>query len=206
LQSLALRRLAALVAVFFALYGVLLFVGLRTPLGVVIERAIAETAIVGMAVLAPTPVERSISVDRDGSRLQYHEKLSLGAETKEASFGHNYHAQNFLLFAALVLASPGLSLRQRGVALAVGFPLIFVLDAVIVMGDLWVAENTAMAIDSRMGANRGLAEVGFILRFLHPTGGAFMAPIFVWAILLLGPYRAQMREALAPRRPESAGA
>jgi hypothetical protein len=206
LPHLALRRLAALLAIFFALYGVLLFVGLRTGLGLAIERAIAQAAVVGMAVLAPTPVERSISVEQKGSKLQYSEKLSLGAETKEGTFSHTFHAQNFLLFAALVIASPGLALRQRGLALAIGFAAIFVLDAVIVMGDLWVAENTGMAIDSRLGANRGLAEVGFILRFLHPTGGVFMAPVFVWAILLLGPYHAKMREALAPRPAESAEA
>ena len=193
-------------AIFFALYSVMLFVGLRSGLAIVIERAIAEAAIVGMAVLSPTPVERSISVEQEGSKLRYHEKLSLGAESKESSFRHIFHVQNFLLFAALVIASPGLALRQRGVALAVGFALIFVLDTVIVMGDLWVGENTGMEIDSRLGANRGLAEVGFILRFLHPTGGAFMAPVFVWAILLLGPYRARMREALATRQPKSAEA
>ena len=191
-------------AIAFAVYGVLLFVTLRSGIGIAVERAIAEAAIVGMAVLAPTPVERSISVEQEGSKIRYHEKLSLGAESKQASFSHNFHVQNFLLFAALVIASPGLALRQRGIALGVGFALIFVLDAVIVMGDLWVGENTAMEIDSRLGANRGLAEVGFILRFLHPTGGAFMAPIFIWAILLLGPYRAQMRAVLATGRPGSA--
>ncbi len=203
MPSLALRRLAALLAIFFALYSALLFVGLRTGIGLAIERAIAQAAVAGMAVLAPTPVERSVSLSQKGSKLEYTEKLSLGTETKDGSFSHPFHAQNLLLFAALAIGSPGLTLRQRGVALAVGFAAIFVLDALIVMGDLWVAENVGMEIDSRLGANRGLAEVGFILRFLHPTGGAFMAPVFVWAILLLGPYHAQMRGALAPRPAES---
>ena len=206
MPSLALRKLAALLAIFFALYGALLFVGLRTGLGLAIERAIAQAAVAGMAVLAPTPVERRISLRQKGSKLEYTEKLSLGSETKDGTFSHTFHAQNLLLFAALVIGSPGLALRQRGIALAVGFGAIFVLDTLIVMGDLWVAENAGMALDSRLGANRGLAEVGFILRFLHPTGGAFMAPVFVWAILLLGPYHAQMRGALTSRPAESAEA
>ena len=84
---------------------------------------------------------------------------------------------------------------MTALALAIGLTLVFGVDVLISMGDLWVTEGTGLDLDTR-GANRGLAEIGLLLRFLHPTGGAFMAPVFAWGLVLLGPYRAGVMQAL----------
>lgn len=202
MRSLALSRLALLVAAFLALYGVLLFAGLRHGVAIAAERGIARVAIAAMAIASPVPVERRVSLEQQGGRVAYTLRVAMGANVVEGTFTHNFHAQNLLLFLVLALATPGLALRQRALALGVGLGVIAAIDVLITMGDLWVAEEVGLKINTRIGANRGVSEVGLLMRFLHPTGGVFMAPVFVWALLILGPLRGGVMRALQRSGPE----
>ena len=69
------------------------------------------------------------------------------------------------------------------------------------MGDFFLAERSGMNIDARPGLSWQLSQVGQLLRYMHPTGGAFMAPIFAWGFLLLGPYRNAVVSALQRPAP-----
>ena len=188
----------------FALYAVLLFAGLRLGISIVLENAVAQTALVGMSAASSTPVVRSVTVARTDGRVSYQLRVSMDDQSVDGTFSHTFHTQNLLLIIALALATPGLALRQRALAFAAGFALVFAIDVLITMGDLFLAERTGMNIDARHGASWQLSQVGQLLRFMHPTGGAFMAPIFAWGLLLLGPYRRPVLSALQRAEPEAA--
>ena len=193
-----------MIAACFALYGVLLFAGLRLGISIALENAVAQTALAGMSAASSTPVERSVSVAQKDGRVSYQLRVSIDDKSVDGTFSHTFHAQNLLLIIALALATPGLALRQRALAFAAGFTLMFGVDVLITMGDFFIAERTGMKIDARAGASWQLSQVGQLLRYMHPTGGAFMAPIFAWGLLLLGPYRNAVLSALQRADPEAA--
>ncbi len=191
-------------ALFLALYAGLLVLGLGFGVAIALERAITATAVATMAATSSAPVERSLSLLQNGGSVSYDLRVAADRDRHEGSFEHTFHSHNLLLFTALVLAAPGLALRQRGLALAAGLALIFALDVLITMGDIWSAEARSFGIDTRAGANRALSQVGYLLRYMHPTGGMFMAPVFIWAFALLGPLRAPVMAALAEPEPSPA--
>jgi hypothetical protein len=196
LPSLALRRLALAALLCFGIYVALLFASLRTGALLVLERGIAQTAVATMTATRAVPVERRLSVEQRGSETEYFFRVAIDDEVKDGAFHHPFHAQNLLLFLAFGLATPGLALRQRATAIAAGLALVFVIDVGIVIGDLFLSENQVYGLDSRAGLDWGLSQLGFLLRFLHPTGGAFMAPLFIWALVLLGPFHTRVMRSL----------
>ena len=178
------------------LYGALLVAGLGLGVAITFERGITATAVAAMSLLSGAPVERTVSVEQESGKVIYTIRVAVDSEVREGTVGHPFHSHNLLLFGALVLATPGLSRRQRATALGSGLALIFLLDVLITMGDIWTAETQNLKIDARMGVTRGLSQVGYLLRYMHPTGGAFMAPIFVWAFALVGPLRKSVMRVL----------
>lgn len=202
MPSLALPRLARAGGLFLALYAALLGVGLGFGVAIVLERGITAVAVATMAATSSVPVERSIALEQEGGHVSYDMRVTMGTEQREETLEHTFHAHNLLLFTALVLATPGLALRQRGIALAAGLAAIFALDVLISMGDIWTGETSRLGLDTRSGANRWLSQVGYLLRYMHPTGGMFMAPVFIWGLTVLGPLRAPVMRALAgPAEP-----
>ena len=185
-----------MVGTFLALYSALLVVGLGFGLAIALERGIAAVAVAGMGTMGE-PVERVVTLEQDGGKVTYAISVAVGSQKSEGTLRHVFHAHNLLLFAALVLATPGLAARQRALALGSGLTLIFTLDVLITMGDIWTGENKSLGIDARTGGTWGLSQVGYVLRYLHPTGGAFMAPVFIWALALVGPLRRSVMQSLA---------
>ncbi len=185
-----------MLAIFLALYGALLVAGLGLGVAITFERGITATAVAAMSLLSGAPVERTVSVQQEGGKVLYTIRVAIDSEVREGTLSHPFHSHNLLLFGALVLGTPGLARRQRAIALGSGLALIFLLDVTIAMGDIWTAENRNLQIDARVGVTRGLSQVGYLLRYMHPTGGAFMAPIFVWAFALVGPLRKSVMRAL----------
>jgi len=188
-------------ALFLALYAALLVVGLGFGVAIALDRTITASAVAAMAATSSAPVDRSLSLEQHGGGVSYELSVTVGRDQHQGSFAHVFHSHNLLLFTALVLAAPGLALRQRALALAGGLALIFALDVLISMGDIWSAESRSFGIDTRAGANRALSQVSYLLRYMHPTGGMFMAPVFIWAFTLLGPLRAPVMAALANPEP-----
>ena len=175
----SLRLLGALVV-----YGALLYVGFGLGAALPLERALLRTAAWTMDRVSGGTIERTVNLEPRGSKALYVVELREGAQLQSGSFGHPFHTQNLMLFWALVALTPGLSKGYGAAGFLAGSALIGGLDVLIAMGDLWVAENVGLETNTLHGPARGVSEISLWLRFMHPTGGAFMAPLFIWALLL----------------------
>ncbi len=200
MRSLALHKLALLVLAFFAVYAALLFVGFRFGVLVALERGIAATAVPVLAAVSDPSFERRVSVEQAGGEAKQTLRYTVGTESKAAASTHTFHAQNLLLLVALGLATPGLALRPRLLGLAAGLVLTFCIDVAIFSADLIYAAGRVFNLEDP-GVSNAVVQVSRVLRFLHPTGGLFMLPMFLWGLLLLGPWRTEVMHALA-RNPE----
>jgi len=183
------------VLAFFALYAALLFVGLRFGVLITLERSIAAVAVPVLALVSDPSYERRVEVDQQGGEARQSLRYTVGTESKAAASTHTFHAQNLLLFLALGLATPGLALRPRLIGLAAGLALTFGVDVVIFAADLVYAAGRVLRL-ADSGVPSFIQSTGRILRFLHPTGGLFMLPMFLWGLLLLGPYRHDVMRSL----------
>ena len=156
-----------------------------------VEEAIAEVSAGLMTSLGPADIHREVDVKPHGGQLEYHYVVVEGDERHGAATLHTLHTQNLALFAALVLASPGLALRTRAIALVVGLLAIFLVDVVFVMGDLWRVEFRFLEdVRARTVSTPALYMARYVAR-LHPTGSLFFALPFLWAFVLLGPLGAR---------------
>ncbi len=105
------------------------------------------------------------------------------------------YSYNLLVFLALVLATPGLRWRQRCVAVAIGTGVIVMLDSLIVTADIWEVDRQYLR-EYLPGLRRQtswglLGNLVSAVHSLHPTGGAFMAPVFLWGFALMSPLLAR---------------
>jgi len=189
LPSFAPRLLIRPVATFGGLYLALWLAAWNTGAMLWMEQAIASTACNVMSLFGEPGFDRTVEVGRKGDKLEYIYTLFEGGDARQGDFKHPYHSHNLLLFAALALASPGLTRRQRGISLVAGSAAVFALDVSIVMGDFWSVEASYFDSLARNDPNRAVTMAVSIFKRLHPTGGVFMLPIFVWGFVLLGPFR-----------------
>jgi len=169
--------------VFAAAYLGLFALALWSGALIATERALAAGAVRTMSALGDPAIERRVEVSRMGAYVRYDFSVSSPQGPQQVAAKHPFHAQNLVLFAALVLASPALTVRRRAAVLAAGLALIFALDTLIVVGDLVRAEDDVFHLGERNVWPALEALVG-ALRYSQPTGGAFMAPVFVWGLLL----------------------
>jgi hypothetical protein len=195
LRSLALHKLTLLILAFFAVYAALLFVGLRFGVLITLERGIAVTAVPVLALVSDPSYERRVGVEQQGGEVRQSLRYTVGTESVAATSNHTFHAQNLLLLLALGLATPGLALRPRLIGLGAGLALTFGVDVLIFSADLIYAAGRVLHL-ADPGVSPFVQGMGQVLRFLHPTGGLFMLPMFLWGLLLLGPYRHDVMHAL----------
>ena len=106
--------------------------------------------------------------------------------------------------AALVLASPAVGWRRRLAGLVVGCGVIFVLDLVILMGDIWEFDRDTFGGIHPAMMRGPLPLFASLLGRLHPTGGGFLLPMFLWVFVLLGSGPA-FRDSHPPRPPHAQG-
>lgn len=178
------ERVAALVGLFAAVYLALFAACLWSGALLAAERGMASSALAIMGRLGDPQLRRHVEVGRIGTYVSYDISISAPAGAQRVTAKHPFHAHNLVLFAALVLATPGLSLRRRAVALGVGLAVIFAIDTGIVIGDLVSAEEARFDIAIDRNVWPPLEWLAAALRYSQPTGGAFMAPVFVWALLM----------------------
>jgi len=171
------------VAVFTAAYVGLFALALWSGALIGTERALAAGAVRTMSALGDPAVVRRVEVSRQGAYVRYDFSVSAPQGVQTLAAKHAFHAQNLVLFAALVLASPALSAGRRAGVLAAGFAVIFALDTLIVVGDLVRAEDDVFQLGDR-NVWPPLKTLAGALRYSQPTGGAFMVPVFVWGLLL----------------------
>lgn len=174
---------------FAVAYGVLALAAWQLGMMLSAEKALASSAANTMNLVGDGELSRTAQVEQRGDGLEYSYTIWIAGEAKTAHFMHPYHAQNLILFLALVLASPGLKLRQRAISLAAGLAAVYALDVLIVMGDFWSVEERHFQVLRAHPPIVALLAAASTFRTLHPTGGAFMLPVFLWGFILLGPYR-----------------
>ena len=177
------ERIAALVAVFVGAYLGLFALALWSGALVWTERALCAGALRTMSAFGDPAIVRRVDVSRMGAYVRYDFTVSTPQGRQRTAAKHAFHAQNLVLFAALVLASPALSARRRAGTLAAGLAIIFALDTLIVVGDMLTIEDGAFQLGEQ-NVWPSLKRLGAALRYGQPTGGAFMVPVFVWGLLL----------------------
>jgi hypothetical protein len=195
------KKLVWLLAILIASYAVLLSAAWASGGIRVAEQWLSDGARAGMKIFGDRSLSRAIEVSLEGPHVVYDYTLISGTEKQNAQMKHPAHAQNLVLFAALVLAVPGLVGRQRALALAIGLAAIFLVDVLIVMGDFLSIEEPRFSLAGPDNVWLPLQYVTRVLRYSQPTGGAFMVPVFVWGLVLMGPFRRQVIESLREETP-----
>lgn len=99
--------------------------------------------------------------------------------------GDGFVSHNLFLFAALVLAWPGLATRVRLWGLGLGGAAIFALDVLIVMSIVWKADRLYLASTHPELSTGVLAHAAHVVGAPHPTGGFFMLPVFLFGLTLV---------------------
>jgi len=185
-------RLAGLLGLFIALYLVLFSAAHISGAILGVERALGVAATATLSVFSRPDIMRTLEVEMRGSaNIVYDLEVSARGQRRQSLGKTPFHAHNMVLFAALVLASPGLSLSLRLGALLAGIAAIFAVDVLIVMSDLLSMERK-FGIAGHDNVWPLLKLVCKMLAHSQPTGGAFMVPIFVWGLVLAGPFRHQL--------------
>lgn len=178
------ERIALLVGVFVAAYLALFAAALWSGALIAAERGMAGGALALMSGFGDPQLRRHVEVGRMGTYVSYDFSISAPGGSQRVKGKHPFHAHNLVLFAALVLATPALSARRRALALAAGLAVIFAIDTGIVMGDLLSIEDAKFEVAGEKNVWAPLKSAVAVLRYSQPTGGAFMAPVFVWALLV----------------------
>jgi hypothetical protein len=185
LRFLADRFLLQLVVRFALLYGAIFTLAWSFSLFHWTELAVVEVANRQLALIEPAGVSRRLVLE-DGGDLAQH--LSTGPGTgifQIAGRNSGYVSHNLFLFVARVLASPGVPRRRRFEALGIGLAMIFLLDTLVVMGDIWQGDRSSFPGTRPEVWSGPFAHVLHVISALHPTGGIFMLPVFVWGLALL---------------------
>ncbi len=196
------RRLALLVGLGAALYFVLGAILLASGGAFSLEQGFASGAVRVMDALSPDRLHRSVEVhptEHSAVQLEYHYRVLVDGKQHGTGARYHLHAHNFVLFAALALAIPGLAWAPRLLVLALGLCGVFLLDVLFVMGDLWRVEYLHLP---EAAAANSFGPSGWIARHLwrfHPTGSVFFAPVFVLGFfLLLWPQRGRREAGRSP--------
>ena len=173
------RSLVDLLARFTILYAIVLLLLWISPLARCISGSVVATTARLLPVFEATDTARTLTLRDNGS---------VRVRTKRSRIG--YHLQpvwgnNLYVFVALVLASPGLSWRQRLTGITAGGALIILLNAVIMLGSIWEFERHQPRY-SDLVPSGPFPILAAALARLSPTGGAYMLPVFLWGFALLG--------------------
>ena len=178
------RVLAAFGARFLVLYLLFFALGLGLSLFHAADTAIVAAAQRQLATLEEPEIRRHFRVEDDGSLVQRVSTSRVrSAELK--AHGDGFVSHNLFLFAALVLAWPGLAGRVRLWALGLGGVAIFALDVLIVMSVVWKADRLYLANAHPEISSGMLAHAAHVVGALHPTGGFFMLPVFLFGLTLV---------------------
>ena len=178
------ERIAKLVALFVAIYLALFGAAFWSGALMAAERGMSTCALALMSQLGDPQLRRRVEVSRMGSHVVYDFSMSAPSGSQRVKGRHPFHAQNLVLLAALVLATPALTPRRRALALLAGLAVVFAVDTLIVVGDLVSMEHAKFDLDHDRNVWRPLEALAAALRYSQPTGGAFMAPVFVWALMM----------------------
>ena len=107
--------------------------------------------------------------------------LRLGSQHRELERPMHAHGFILLIFASLVLATPGLGPRRLARLVAIGAALVFALCTLMLMSDvvLWEAETVASLGLQPPAVGPYWIPLGFVAG-LHRTAAAGLLPVVLW--------------------------
>jgi hypothetical protein len=173
------RGVLLLVARFAVVYGLFVWLCASVPVYAWIETAASRVAAAG---LRERPLEaRSLELVRRGDAFVYVYDVRVGAIAKTLERPYHKHAFVFVLYLALVLATPKLGARDLAIALVGGGAIVFLLCVAMLMSDVELWERDALAAAGYPGAPGPYpVSLGFI-EGLHRTAAAGLLPVILWA-------------------------
>jgi hypothetical protein len=211
------RFLFRFIARFAALSAGLLLLCWALPVLSFSESLVVATADQFLGLMEKAPVSHTMVIEDDGdlrlhSDTRWREGADHAGRSRMLNYNHSLvhrpyyvYSHNLLVFLLLVLATPGLRWQQRGAAALVGGSLILGLDALILMVDVWAVDrqylHEYLPAIYRHAPSGVLRDLVGLVRSLHPTGGAFMAPVFLWGLALMSPVFTERPAASHRRRP-----
>src|SRR5262245_13485588 len=135
------RRTLWVLVRFAAAFGLLAWLAAAFPIYPWLERPVGAAA---HALLQQRrPEARALALEPGRERVPtYVYELRLGEQVRRIERPMHAHGFIALIFASLVLATPGLELRRLAWVVAIGAPLVFALCTLMMMSDvaLWESE------------------------------------------------------------------
>ena len=180
------RRTLLLLLRFAAAFGLLAWLASAFPIYPWLER---PTAAAANLLLHQRGMEsRALSLqERNGSWVYVYD-LRLGSQQRELERPMHAHGFILLIFASLVLATPGLGPRRLAGVVAIGTGLVFALCTLMMMSDvaLWEAETVASLGLQPPAVGPYWIPLGFVAG-LHRTAAAGLLPVVLWVLLAVRP-------------------
>ncbi len=181
------RAILLFLGAFVVVYGCTVVLGVQLSLFAYTDRLLAEATGPVLGWIEGDSVERRLSLDPQGIRVVTSARWNPKDYVFQGSYYH--HTHNLFVFLVLVLVSPGVGWRLKAIGLLGGLGLIFALDVVILIGDVWALDREAFGGIHPDMVQGPLPLVSFLVGQLHPTGGGFLLPMFVWVFVLLAATR-----------------
>jgi hypothetical protein len=169
---------------FAILYALLIWVASdKLPIYVWIERGLVAFVDLTLQLVAQADALRELSLDLTRTPPAYRLHVELGDRVQTLGGPMRMHGFVPLLFVALVIATPRLTLRRRGISLLIGGALCSLLAAGMLMNYVQTIERRAFA-----GRSQGPypAWIGFV-EGLQRTAAGGLIPVIVWGFFASGP-------------------
>lgn len=176
-----------LLARFAVIYGLAVWLCASVPVYAWIEAG--ATRVAAAALRGGAMQSRALALEPRDDSYVYVYDLRVGAVSKRLERPYHKHAFVFVVFLALVLATPGLRARERLVALLAGGGLVFLLGVAMLMSDVerWEREVLAAA---GLALTRPFSVSLALVEGLHRTAAAGLLPVILWtffAVWRIGP-------------------
>ena len=183
------NAVARTVLQFAALYAGLTWLASVAPVYPAIERVVAAGAHAALAPFASGDERRALSIEsRDGVSM-YRFDVEIDGRRRILGGPIRFHGFIPLLFVALVLATPGLSWRRRGLSLLVGGAACLLLATGMLMSHLQDLERAAFPDSDG-------PYPGFIkwMDGIGRTAAGGLLPVVLWAFAAAPRLRGAARE------------
>ena len=173
---------AALFLLKFAVaYAVAFWVYWTPPVFMAVHRCFIGTSGAALAML-----QRDVTY-----RMHLHDDRTIHVKAVAPDYQKDFdiealYGTNLAMFVALVLASPGLTWRARGIGLAAGTAVIVGVNTWVMVGTIWNFETQYAALQPHLPTGV-VSLLGRLANQLSPTGGLYMLPVFLWGFVLLSP-------------------
>lgn len=176
-----------LVARFAVIYGLAVWLCASVPVYAWIEAG--ATRVAAAALRGGAMQSRALALELREDSYVYVYELRVGAVGNRIERPYHKHAFVFVVFVALVLATPRLRARERLAALLAGGGLVFLLGVAMLMSDVERWEHEVLAA-AGLALTRPFPVSLALVEGLHRTAAAGLLPVILWtffAVWRIGP-------------------